>query len=58
MLGQRQQQIIDLLEAGAFSYEALVQRISPDRAEDRRLIATSLRRLVRGGRIQMTNRRR
>jgi hypothetical protein len=57
MLGQRQQQIIDLLEAGSFSFEALVRSISPDRAEDRRLIANSLRRLVRGGRIQMTNRR-
>jgi hypothetical protein len=58
MIGSRQQQIIDLLEAGAFSYEALVQRISPDHAADRRLIATSLRRLVRGGQVQMTNRRR
>jgi len=45
------------VEAGAFSYEALVQRINPDHAADRRLITTSLRRLVRGGRIKVTGRR-
>jgi hypothetical protein len=58
MLGQRQQQIIDLLEAGAFSFEALVRRISPDRAEDRRLITASLKRLADAGLIRVEGRRR
>jgi hypothetical protein len=58
MLGQRQQQIIDLLEAGAFSFEALVRRISPDRAEDRRLITASLKRLADAGLVRVEGRRR
>jgi hypothetical protein len=58
LLGQRQQQIIDLLEAGSFSFEALVRRISPDRAEDRRLITASLRRLADAGLIRVEGRRR
>jgi hypothetical protein len=32
MIGSRQQQIIDALQAGAFSYKALVKAISPDPA--------------------------
>jgi hypothetical protein len=58
LLGQRQQQIIDLLEAGSFSFEALVRRISPDRAEDRRLITASLRRLADAVLIRVEGRRR
>ncbi len=58
LIGQRQQQIIDLLEAGSFSFEALVRRISPDRAEDRRLITASLRRLADAGQIRVEGRRR
>jgi hypothetical protein len=58
LLGQRQQQIIDFQEAGSFSFEALVRRISPDRAEDRRLITASLRRLADAGLIRVEGRRR
>jgi hypothetical protein len=57
MIGQRQQQIITLLQGGAWSYEALVNRLSPDRAEDRRLIFDALTRLQRAGRVRMTGRR-
>jgi hypothetical protein len=58
MLGQRQQQIIDLLEAGSFSFEALVNRLSPGRAEDRRLITASLARLVHAGLVRVEGKRR
>jgi hypothetical protein len=56
MVGQRQQQIIDVLAAGSFSFEALVRRISPDRAEDRRLITASLRRLAGAGLVRVEGR--
>ena len=40
MIGSRQQQIIDALQAGAFSYEALVKAIGPDRAAVVRWVLT------------------
>ena len=57
MLGARQQQIVDLLEGGAWSYEALVARLSPDRPEDRRLIFDAVLRLQASGTVQVVGRR-
>ena len=56
-LGQRQLQIVGLLEAGSYSFEALCRRISPDRIEDRRLIQAALLRLQRAGTVHMSGRR-
>jgi hypothetical protein len=58
MLGKRQQQIVDALAGGSFSFEALVRRISPDRAEDRRLITASLKQLADAGLVRVEGRRR
>ena len=57
MLGRRQQRIVDTLADGAFSFEALVARLAPDRAEDRRLIQAALVRLQAAGMVQMVGRR-
>jgi predicted transcriptional regulator len=53
MLGNRQQQIVDALAGGSFSFEALVRRISPGRAEDRRMITASLNQLADAGLVRV-----
>lgn len=57
MLGQRQQQIISALEAGPWSYEALVRQLAPERPEDRRAIFGAVQRLQRAGLVRMVGRR-
>lgn len=55
-LGQRQQAIVTLLEAGSYSFEALLLQLA-DRPEDRRLATASIKRLADNGLITVIGRK-